>query len=134
MRPTLAPSLANTTARLLATVDLPTPPFPDETKMMFLMLSNDDELLGWVTLEVTLMITSAVGETKCLMAFVQAFFSISFIGHAGVVSSNVKLTWLSVICKSLIMFKVTRSFLRSGSSTFLSASKTCCGLICMVLI
>ena len=36
MRPTLAPFLAKAAAKLTATVDLPTPPFPDATAIIFL--------------------------------------------------------------------------------------------------
>jgi len=35
MSPTRAPSLANDTAKLVATVDFPTPPFPLDTAMIF---------------------------------------------------------------------------------------------------
>ena len=41
---TLYPSLARATARLAATVDLPTPPFPDETAMTF--FTNGSSLPG----------------------------------------------------------------------------------------
>ena len=38
IRPTLAPSAANASARLTAVVLLPTPPLPEATAMMFLTL------------------------------------------------------------------------------------------------
>ena len=75
-----------------------------------------------VTLLVMFIIISASLFTKCLIAFLQAFSSISFNGHAGVVSTTENLIVNPSISRSSIIPRVTKSFFKSGSSTFLNAS------------
>jgi len=66
-------------------------------------------------------VTSAFLLTSNFTALVLAVFIMSFMGQAGVVNTMVKETLLSLISTSCIMFNVTRSLPKSGSSTLLSA-------------
>ena len=60
INPTLAPCLARATAKLLATVDLPTPPLPDAMAIIFLTPARASLFcLAWVTLEDMVTLTTA---------------------------------------------------------------------------
>src|SRR5687767_1009319 len=126
MSPTFAPPWEIARARLAATVDFPTPPFPLTTAMMFFtpgkMALLSVRLL--VVFEVKLTVTTASLSTSNFIALMHAFLIISFIGHAGVVNTTVKETLFPVMAISLTIFNVTRSLPRSGSCTFPSASST----------
>ena len=122
MRPTFAPVLASDTARLTATVDLPTPPLPLATRMVCLMLGNISSGLGCSTLrEVRLTSTSALRSTYSWMALMQSSFIFDFIGQAGVVSTRSKLTFIPSIAMFSIIPSWVRLWPRSGSSTWLNA-------------
>src|ERR1700730_2324474 len=126
--PTLAPLTPRAQARLMATVDLPTPPFPDATAIACLTpgmtWSGCRPLKADRTLAVILsstMVTPGRSPTS-LRASVSKR---SRTGHAGVVSSNVKLTTPSgPTSRSLIMPRLTTSRPRSGSWIAASAART----------
>src|SRR5438309_3009001 len=118
-RPTRAPEVCSDAARLTATVDLPTPPLPDATAMMCFTPGiapvRAPPLKGLRTLAVirrSTAVTPGIPLTRsCASAWKR-----SRTGHAGVVSSNVKLTVPSPeIARSLIMPRLTTSRPRSGS-------------------
>src|SRR6266487_1769898 len=117
--PTRAPASCSDAARLTATVDLPTPPLPDPTAITCLTPgmagSCGRPLKAARTLAVILRSTAVTpgipATSSCAMVWNR-----SRTGHAGVVSSNVKLTRpLSVMARSLIMPRLTTSRPRSGS-------------------
>ena len=87
-------------AKFDETVDFPTPPFPEETRMMCFIFGSC-AFLGATTLDVMLMLTLMSLDTKCVIAFRQAFSRCSFIGQAGVVNSTLKLRVSSVISISV---------------------------------
>src|SRR5690348_6323049 len=87
-----------------------------------------------LVLAVKFTFTTASLLTSDLIAFSLALAIISFIGQAGVVSTTVKDTEFPLIAISFTMFSVTISLPRSGSCTFLNASKTFSGVILIVLL
>src|SRR5690606_22977470 len=124
IKPVFAPLACNASARLAATVDLPTPPLPDATRIIFLMFGN------WLfcippTREVILISTAISLSTKSAIALRHACSMCPFSGQAGVVSTTSNRMADGVISTFLIILRVTKSFLRSGSSTWLSACSTC---------
>ena len=94
INPTFAPPSANANAKFAETVLLPTPPFPLTTAIIFFTCAKTDfsSCLLLVVFEVKFTVTIACLLTNNLIAFSQAFFIKSFIGHAGVVNTMVKLT------------------------------------------
>src|SRR6266851_2208075 len=128
-RPTRAPESWSDAARLTATVDLPTPPLPDPTAITCLTpgmaASWPRPLNAARTLAVifrSTAVTPGMSETSCRASV----WKRSRTGHAGVVSSNVKLTWPALsIASSLIMPRLTTSRPRSGSLIADRTSRTC---------
>src|ERR1700674_451522 len=118
-RPTLAPESCSEAARLTATVDLPTPPLPDATAMTCLTPGmacsparppNEGRMLA-VIFRSTAVTPGSPLTSSCAMVWDR-----SRTGHAGVVSSNVKLTFPpSEMVTSLIIPRLTTSRPRSGS-------------------
>ncbi len=122
-RPTAAPSMARATARLAATVLLPTPPLPDATASTFLTPGTS--------------CAAAVGAARRTMAFhvtsmawapsgsslerMSASIS-SLRGQAGVVSSMVRATRDPSMVRPLTMLRLMRSPPSSGSCTWRRAS------------
>ena len=117
-RPTLAPSRARLTARLTATVVLPTPPLPEATAIVFLH-SRDQSAAGPPNdaLHVARPVDpdglgAQRGEASTMSDSIFAFS-----GQAGVVSSTVRSTTLPSISIDLTMPRLTRSRPISGSLT-----------------
>ena len=119
IKPTLAPDSASAIARLEVTVDLPTPPLPEATAIIFLMPPKTASLSARavVTREVMFTVTSASLSTIKVIALIQALRIKSFNGQAGVVRITVNDTCFPLIWTFSIIFKVTKSLPRSGSST-----------------
>src|SRR6266436_8602469 len=94
-KPTSAPALRSAAARLTATVDLPTPPFPDATAMVCLTPGRISEGFGRMnagrTLAVIRTATSLTPGRSPTRSWAWVLKR-SRTGHAGVVSSKVKLT------------------------------------------
>lgn len=122
--PTFEPKCANPSAKLAATVDFPTPPFPEAMAIIFLTPGNFSifSLFEFLTCASNLISISRFLSTFSWIAKVHSSLNLDFSGHAGVVRKIVKLTLFPSVCKSLIMFKETRSFFRSGSITLLNAA------------
>src|SRR5712691_13274638 len=117
--PTFAPLMPSAHARLIATVDLPTPPFPDATAIACLTPGMTwfgcRRLKADRTLAVILRST-AVTPGRSPTSLLAIVWNRSRTGHAGVVSSKVKLTRPSApMTRSLIMPRLTTSRPRSGS-------------------
>jgi hypothetical protein len=117
-------------------VDLPTPPLPLTTAIIFLTFGRMvfASVLLVVVLAVKFTWTTASLLTRSFTALTQAFLIISFMGQAGVVSTTVKETLLPSTTISLTIFNVTRSFPRSGSCTLLNASSTFSVVILQVFV
>src|SRR5216683_3651467 len=117
--PTLAPLAPMAQARFMATVDLPTPPFPDATAIT--CLTPGSTWFGCRPLKAdrTLAVifrSTAVTPGRSPTSLLAIVWKRSRTGQAGVVSSNVKLTRPSTpITRSLIMPRLTTSRPRSGS-------------------
>src|ERR1041385_3453189 len=125
MRPTFAPAIASDTARLVVTVDFPTPPFPEATAMIFFTPGSNGALSrNVVTDDVMLMLILIVSPATVLMAASHSLRIMSLRGQAGVVSTTVNETLLSDTTTSLIMLRLTRSRLISGSLTVERAFRT----------
>src|SRR6266699_3491231 len=96
--PTLAPLTPSAQARFIATVDLPTPPFPEATAITCLtpgsIWSGRRPLEAERTLAVIFKST-AVTPGRSPTSFLAMVWKRSRTGQAGVVSSNVKLTFPS---------------------------------------
>src|SRR2546429_9656931 len=126
--PTLAPESWREAARLTAMVDLPTPPFPEPTAITCFtpgtILSPEHRLNAARTLEVIFRSTADTPGRLPTSSWAWVWKR-SRTGHAGVVSSNVKLTrpW-SLMARSLIMPRLTTSRPRSGSLIADSTVKT----------
>src|SRR5437867_7127581 len=122
---TFAPVFASASARFTETVVLPTPPLPLATATMFLTpgkSSSIERALPSMTLAVTLMLNSLTPR-PAMAALTSRSMSL-LNGHAGVVSSRVKATLLSLIDKSFIIPIETMSLCSSGSTTFFSELRT----------
>src|SRR5256885_2239822 len=129
-RPTSAPALRRAAARFTATVDLPTPPLPDATAIVCLTPGKISEGLGREKAGRTLAVirtSTPVTPGSSPTASSACDLKRSRTGHAGVVSSKVKLTLpCALTSSSLIMPRLTTSRPRSGSLMRESASRTCC--------
>ena len=125
-RPTEAPCILSATARLAATVDLPTPPLPDATSTMFLTLGRRSVVPAPALLPRTWAPNSrASSETpRGVKARSTSPLIWSLRGHAGVVSSTVRDTLPSDTTRSFTMPRVTMSLWISGSCTVFKASIT----------
>ncbi len=125
MMPTRAFCLASESARFTVTVDLPTPPLPEATAMMFLTPGSRFRSPRIVVTRLVKLICTDMSVPKSSSSAArQSASSFSFIGHAGVVRTIVKLMEVPSIKMSSTIFRVTRSFRKSGSSTLLRASST----------
>src|SRR5207302_1529521 len=128
--PTEAPLLRSAAARLTATVDLPTPPLPDATAIVCLTPGKISEGLGRMKAGRTLAVmrtSTPVTPGSSPTASSACDLKRSRTGHAGVVSSKVKVTLPSALTSSsLIMPRLTTSRPRSGSLMCPSTSRTCC--------
>src|SRR5229473_6274763 len=127
--PTFAPLMPSAHARLIATVDLPTPPFPDATAIACLTPGMTwfgcRRLKADRTLAVILRST-AVTPGRSPTSLLAIVWNRSRTGHAGVVSSNVKLTRPSpAMTRSLIIPRLTTSRPRSGSWIAERTLRTC---------
>ena len=128
--PTDAPLLRRAAARFTATVDLPTPPLPDATAIVCLTPGRISDGFGrmnagrtFAVMRTSTDVTPASSRTASSAWDLKR----SRTGHAGVVSSNVKLTLpCGLTCSSLIIPRLTTSRPRSGSLIVASASNTCC--------
>src|SRR2546427_722864 len=129
-KPTDAPLLRRAAARLTATVDLPTPPLPDATAIVCLTPGRTSDGLGRMKAGRTLAVirtSTAVTPGSSPTASSACDLNRSRTGQAGVVSSNVKLTFpCGLTSRSLIIPRLTTSRPRSGSLIRPSTSSTCC--------
>src|SRR6266849_1199336 len=127
--PTFAPLMPRAQARFMATVDLPTPPFPDATAIT--CLTPGSTWFGCRPLKAdrTLAVifrSTAVTPGRSPTSLVAMVWKRSRTGQAGVVSSNVKLTRPSApMARSLIIPRLTTSRPRSGSWIADSTASTC---------
>src|SRR5450759_3775171 len=126
--PTLAPLMRRAQARLIATVDLPTPPFPDATAIACLTPGMPcfgcRPLKAGRTLAVIFRST-AVTPGRSATSLCAMVWKRSLTGQAGVVSSKMKLTRPSALMtRSLIMPRLTTSRPRSGSWIAASTAST----------
>jgi hypothetical protein len=127
-KPTLAPLLARATARLEATVDLPTPPLP-LAMAITLRTPGSSGPLGAVERTWEVMLTSTASTPGRLPTYSLAWRSISpFTGQAGVVSSILKLTLPCSMLRSLMKPSETMSRRRSGSWIRPRAPSTSCSV------
>src|SRR6266852_9565774 len=115
---------------LTATVDLPTPPFPDAIAIVCLTPGRISEGFGRMNAGRTLAVIRTSTSATPGMSPTRSWAWVlkrSRTGHAGVVSSKVKLTLpCGVTSSSLIMPRLTTSRPRSGSLILPNASRTCC--------
>src|SRR5450759_601616 len=127
-RPTLAPLRLKAQARLMATVDLPTPPFPDATAIACLTPGMTWLGCGRLKADRTLAVifrSTAVTPGRSATSLCAIVWKRSRTGQAGVVSSNVKATLPSApMTRSLIMPRLTTSRPRSGSWIAPSTART----------
>src|SRR5882672_3560417 len=118
-RPTLAPLRPRAQARLIATVDLPTPPLPDAMAIACLTPGMTWFGLGRLKADRTLAVilrSTAVTPGRSLTSLCAMVWKRSRTGHAGVVSSKVNATRPSPpTTRSLIIPRLTTSRPRSGS-------------------
>ena len=111
-RPALAPCIFSATARLAATVDLPTPPLPAATSTTFFTVGNKSVCPAPALLPRTCApkeISSPLMPGTSASAFLQSFSMVSRNGQAGVVSSTVKLTLPLLTPRFLTMPRLTMS-------------------------
>src|SRR4029077_9227916 len=128
--PTVAPLLRSAAATLTATVDLPTPPLPDAMAMVCFTPGSTSEGFGrrkagrtLAVMRTSTPVTPGISWTASSACDLHR----SRTGHAGVVSSKVKLTLpCGVTSSSLIMPRLTTSRPRSGSLIPERAWRTCC--------
>src|SRR6266851_1993516 len=127
--PTFAPLMPSAHARLIATVDLPTPPFPDATAIACLTPGMTWFGCRRLKAERTLAVifkSTAVTPGRSPTSLLAIVWKRSRTGQAGVVSSNVKLTRPSpAMTRSLIIPRLTTSRPRSGSWIADSTVRTC---------
>src|SRR5713226_2136451 len=127
--PTFAPLMPSAHARLIATVDLPTPPFPDATAIACLTPGMTWFGCRRLKADRTLAVifrSTAVTPGRSPTSLLAIVWKRSRTGQAGVVSSKVKLTRPSTpMTRSLIMPRLTTSRPRSGSWIAESTDRTC---------
>src|ERR1700687_4048041 len=125
---TLAPLRPSAQARLIATVDLPTPPLPEATAIACLTPGMTWLGFGRLKAERTLdvIVTSTtLTPGRSATSFCASVWKRSLTGQAGVVRSNMKLTRPSLpMTSSLIMPRLTTSRPRSGSWIAESTART----------
>ncbi len=106
-------------ARFTATVDLPTPPLPLATAIMFFTPGKRSfiSFLRVVILESkSISIFLSLPQSSSI-ASMQSCIILSFRGQASVVKTTVNFICLGLISILSIILRVTKSFLKSGSST-----------------
>ncbi len=116
--PTVAPSRARLTARLTATVVLPTPPLPEATAIVFRtpgMRSAIGPPKVRFTFEAHSIFTAPAPRPVSSSAMSDSM--VAFSGQAGVVSSTVTVTSEPSMSTDRTMFRATRSRPISGSFT-----------------
>ncbi len=121
----MAPACARATARLTLTVDLPTPPLPDATAMMFFTPGTScSAWRGWArrTMAPQVISTWSTPIPERTDLVLPSISSLS--GQAGVVSSIVKATASPSMTIDFTMSSVTMSRPSSGSWTLRRASRT----------
>src|SRR5919204_1191967 len=126
-RPTLAPDSRSDAARFTATVDLPTPPLPEPTAMTCLTpgIAGSWRPLKAAGTFAVIFTSTAVTPGRSETSWRASVWKRSRTGHAGVVSSNVKLTRpSSPMARSLIIPRLTTSRPRSGSLIAERTSRT----------
>src|SRR3990170_2620940 len=125
-RPTLAPRLARATARLTATVVLPTPPLLLATAMMFFTPSTGFGPPGLPLAPRTsasMTTSTSLTPSTARIAASTSRCTCSRRGQAGVVSTMRTETRPSFTCRSRTMPSDTMSRCSSGSSTLLRAAR-----------
>src|SRR5712692_4547070 len=117
--PTFAPLMLSAHARLIATVDLPTPPLPEATAIACLTPGMTWFGCRRLKAERTLAVifrSTAVTPGRSPTSLLAIVWKRSRTGQAGVVSSKVKATRPSApMTRSLIIPRLTTSRPRSGS-------------------
>ena len=132
-RPTRAPLCARETARLTDTVLFPTPPFPEATATTLRMFGSNFSWLGAAARRTLAPQRSSVSCTPIPSRAPRMSRSItSFSGHAGVVSSIIRLAFDPSTTSSFTMSSVTMSLPSSGSWTALNAFITWASLISVI--
>jgi hypothetical protein len=124
-----APAWASATARLTATVLLPTPPLPEATAMTFLtpgMSCSGRTGAARRTMAPQVMSTASAPMDRTAVLTFRSISSLS--GQAGVVSSMVNAILDPSIARSLTMLSVTMSRPSSGSCTVRRTSKIASGV------
>ena len=135
-RPTRAPALANATARLLATVDLPTPPLLLATAMMLrtpsmvFWPSRGAEARTFAPHSRAISVTPSIGSKTARIS--RSMVSLS--GQAGVVSSTLRLIRPPSMTSSFTMPSRTMLACNSGSLTDSRAAATASRLIVLVVV
>ena len=137
-RPTFEPDFARDQARFTAVVDLPTPPLPLATAMIFFTCPRDAATGEPVfrgsapRVEAVMVTLVLLTPGKAIKASSHCVFSCSFTGQAGVVKFTSRLTscWPSSPPVAALIFtlrtkpSVTMSLCKSGSWTTRSAFST----------
>src|SRR3990170_5027925 len=129
-RPTLAPRWARATARLVATVDLPTPPLLEAIAMTFFTPSMGRFSLWplWARTSASRATLARLTPGRARRACSTASLKGPVSGQAGVVRTRVIDTASPSILRSRTMFSDTTSRCSSGSSTWRSAARTALSL------
>jgi len=114
MRPTDAPPLARATARLTARVDLPTPPLPEATAMMFFTPGSRGRSMSWINFTAMFPLMSAAGPRFRRMASSARVTTSGIAGSSERWKTSVKLIFCPAILISWTMFRATISWLLPG--------------------
>src|SRR5688572_10503071 len=132
--PTFAPLFDSATARLTATVVLPTPPLPAPTAITFLTPGSgglpcsgaDTDFTTNVVVTATSMTPGNAPTTSRTRATSASLFDGDGVAISMAIETRPSSTATSL---SLMNFSVTTSTPRSGSVTDFNASRTDCGVI-----
>src|SRR5688572_21074893 len=132
--PTFAPVFDSATARLTATVVLPTPPLPAPTAITFLTPGSGGLPCSGAdtdfTTNVVVTATSVTPGSAPTISRTRAAIASLFAGDGVAISIAIATRPpSSTISLSLTNFSATTSTPRSGSLTAFSASRTDCGVI-----
>src|SRR3989442_6920476 len=135
MMPTAAPPALRAMGRLTATVDLPTPPLPDETAMVCLTSGmrsggrpGGAAGAGLVVWAPPIFTWTLATPGTCPTAFEAWLCRAAFAGGGWVVNASVNDTSPSWTWRSWTIPRVTMSFWSAGSLTPRSASRMACSL------
>ena len=123
-KPTRWPSRASETARLAATVLLPTPPLPLDTAMMFFTPGNKSGSSGRGACKVFVFISTVTSfDTYAWMAASHAFTILLRKGFVGLSNIREKLTCIPLMRRSSSTISISTTFLPvPGYRTVASAS------------